>query len=116
MGCRCRRDSRGCESREIDPEQPGTEACLTQPDRNPPVSSFGTRVGADRSLSRAPGAQPKKNYCAGILRRVYSAGCWELKWKFPLRISDGGRGRVVEVLRAEPRLCGRLGGQQERNS
>ena len=35
--------------------QKGTEGCLTKPDRKAAVSSCGTRVGADGTLSRALG-------------------------------------------------------------
>jgi hypothetical protein len=33
--------------------QKGTEGCLTKPDGKVAVNSFGTRVGADGTLSRA---------------------------------------------------------------
>ena len=61
MGSCCRRDSRGCGSLEIDPEAPGTEGCVIKPDRKDAVRSFGTRIGAERPLCRAPGPSQRKN-------------------------------------------------------
>src|ERR1035438_6097132 len=49
--------------------QKGTEGCLTKPDRKAAVSSCGTRVGADGTLSRALG--PAKE---GIMRWNRSRG------------------------------------------
>ena len=38
----------------------GTEGCLTKADGKAAVSSFGTRDGVDRALSRAPGPSQRK--------------------------------------------------------
>jgi len=50
-------DSRGCGSREIDLESPGTEGCLTKGDGKAAFSGFGTRDGA---VARAPGPSQRE--------------------------------------------------------
>ncbi len=41
-------------------DPPGTEGCRRKPDGKAAVSSFGTRVEADRTLSQAPGPAKAK--------------------------------------------------------
>src|ERR1035441_6055882 len=80
LGCRFRRDSRGCGSREIDPEQKGTEGCLTKPDGKAATSSWGLAL-AQFGLCPEPWARPEKylcagvpNLCAGVPKGAYSLG------------------------------------------
>src|ERR1019366_4639991 len=85
LGCRFRRDSRGCGSREIDPDQQRREGCLTKPDGKAVVSSLGTRVGADGTLVPSPGPSQRKNSALDSLAGYIVWGCWELKRKFRLK-------------------------------
>jgi hypothetical protein len=89
--------------RKIDPEPPGTVGCLTKPQGKAAVSGFGTRVGADGTVSQAPGPA-KKNLCAGIPRWVYGVRLLGAKMQirvgtFPCRHSNdvrsfGRRGKI----------------------
>src|ERR1019366_3327175 len=88
LGCRFRRDSRGCGSREIDPDQQRREGCLTKPDGKAVVSSLGTRVGADGTLVPSPGPSQRKNSALDSLAGYIVWGCWELKRKFRFSSCD----------------------------
>jgi len=60
--------------------QERTEGYLTKPDGKGVVSDFGTRVGADGTLSRALGSAKENNYALESLKGyiVYIVwGCWE---------------------------------------
>src|ERR1019366_1849173 len=85
LGCRFRRDSRGCGSREIDPDQQRREGGLTKPDGKAVVSSLGTRVGADGTLVPSPGPSQRKNSALDSLAGYIVWGCWELKRKFRIK-------------------------------
>lgn len=62
-------------SKEIDPEPPGTEGCLTKLDAKAAVSGLGTYVAAAPALSRAAGPwqqklgrwNPAKRVCFGAV-------------------------------------------------
>jgi hypothetical protein len=59
--------------------QEGTEGCLTRPDGKAVVSSCGTRIGPDGTVSRALGPA-RENICAlEFLKGYIVSGCWELK-------------------------------------
>src|ERR1019366_8062215 len=99
-GCRFRRDSRGCGSREIDPDQQRREGCLTKPDGKAVVSSLGTRVGADGTLVPSPGPSQRKNSALDSLAGYIVWGCWELKRKFRLNGVMSFKFRVSSFKRA----------------
>lgn len=59
-------------SRKLDQEPPGTEGCRGKPDGKAAVSSFGTRVEADRTLCQAPAPAKEKLVLWNPSRRVQS--------------------------------------------
>jgi hypothetical protein len=62
--------------------QEGTEGCLKRPDGKAVVSSCGTRVGPDGTVSRVLGPAKESNYALESPRGYIVLGCWELKRKF----------------------------------
>ena len=75
-------DSRGPGSREIDPEPPGTERCLTKLDGKAAVSGLGTHVAAAPALSRAAGPRQRTNRALEPREGYMLWGGWELKRKY----------------------------------
>jgi len=62
------------------------------------VSDFGTRVGADGTLSRALGSAKENNYALESLKGyiVYIVwGCWELKTEISDRLFSQDNGSII---------------------
>jgi hypothetical protein len=83
--------------------QKRTEGCLTKPDGKAAVSSFGTRVGADGTLSRALGPSQK---CIAHDVFIYQDPPFatELRQRHPSRIELSGD--MAERPGVEPRFSG----------
>ena len=64
--------------------QEGTEGCLAKPDGKAVVSSCGTRIGPDGTVSQALGPASEDICALGFLKGYIVSGCWELKRKFRL--------------------------------
>ena len=79
------------------------------------VSSFGTRVGADGTLSRALGPAKEDNYALESLQGYIVWGCWELKRKFRIVLHGNllyhGTYKTIDYPGATLTFCGGLNAQ-----
>ena len=69
----------------------GTEGCLTRPDGKAVVSSCGTRIGPDGTVSRVLGPAKENNYVLESPKGYIVSRRWELKRKFRFNCVEEGK-------------------------